>query len=378
MSKLRKYKLGAAAAIVLPMMVVLFFSVGTLVYLIISSSRKTTSYLHKQRAIDLAQAGSQDALFWFRRQKTLPVATFAPISADSDNPSLGLVRKVIIDEMNNVAGVYIVEKNLTRDITAERGEVGYGWFWKISSRGVVYREVNPSVAFDCSPNTIVEQARVVTEIRMLNITPTVDAAIVVQKGNTFTCDSRSMILGGNPGSSLIGVCYKSNGPVVIKSGASVRGDPATKQFSSLKLTCRDIFSLDQGTLRNLADFISEDGVNDLPLELPDFSLVYVSGDIEFTNAHPLNGGGILYIDGDLTFATGSGSTFSGLIYVTGTIDLRPPSWVEGQIVAVGGGSIGTGGYDKASAIYNKDVIQLVCQLIGNYRMKRTYSIQSLP
>lgn len=41
---------GADAAIVLPMLVVLFFSVSALLSSIIVSSRKTTTYFYKQRA----------------------------------------------------------------------------------------------------------------------------------------------------------------------------------------------------------------------------------------------------------------------------------------------------------------------------------------
>ena len=366
---------GLAAGIVLPILVILFFSASTLLYLVVSSSRKTTGYIHKQRAIDLAQAGTQDALFWFRRQPTLPVTDFDPGDLDSEDPTMGIVRTVEIDERNVVTGIYIVERNLSHDLTAERGEIGAGWIWKISSRGVVFRQVDPEKSFDEPPNQIIEQVRVQTEIRMLNITPTVEAAIVVDKGRNLTCDSRSMILGGNPGSGLIGICYKRNGTPVIRSGADIRGDPTYQQYSDLKLTCRDVFGVDQGSLRNLADYMSENGADDLPIDLPDFSLIYVQGDITFTFAHPLGGGGILFVDGDLTLATGSTSSFEGLVFVTGRIDMRPPSWIEGQIIAVGGGAIGTGGYDKASAIYNKDVLNLVCQLIGNYRMKRTYSIE---
>ncbi len=368
---------GLAAGIVLPVLSILFFSASTLLYVVVSGSRKTTSFLHKQRAIDLAQAGTHDALFWFRRQETLPVTVFNPTDFDSEDPSLGIQRTVEIDERNIVCGTYVVENSLTRDLTAERGEIGAGWIWKISSFGVVYREMDETKSFDEPPNEIIEQVRVRTEIRMLNITPTVEGAIVVDKGRDMTCDSRSMVLGGNPGSGLTGIYYKRSGPITIRSGANIRGDPAYKQYSDLKLTCRDIFGIDQGSLRDLADYTSEAGAIDLPLDLPDFSLIYIQGDIDFNFAHPLNGGGILFVDGNLTIDVGSGSSFGGMIFITGEIDMRPPAWIEGQVIAVGGGSIGTGGYDKASIIYNKDVLNLVCQLIGNYRMKRTYSIESI-
>jgi len=372
-----KNKRGIAAGIVLPLLMVLFLSVGFLTYLIITSSRSTSRYLHKERAVDLAQAGTQDALFWFRRQTLLPVGEFEPTSAESEDPSRGIMRSVTVDERNLVKGIYIVEKDLTEDLTEKRGEIGSGWIWKISSRGVVYIENDSTYDFDEPPNDILEDVRVTTEIRMLNINPAVEAAVVLDKGRDLTCESRCMLIGGNAGTGIAGICYKRYGNPIIRSGADVRGDPRYKSFSELKLTCRDIFGMEETSLRNLADYISDEGAEGLPLQLPDFALIYIQGDCEFTASHPLNGGGVLFVDGDLTFATGSNSNFVGMIYVTGRIDLRPPSWVEGQIVTVGGGEIGTGGYDKSTVLYNSDVLNLVVQLIGNYRMKRTYSLETL-
>jgi len=373
----RRGERGVASGVVLVLLVVLSFSVMTLTYLVVSSSRQTTQYLHKQRAVDLAQAGNQDGLFWFRRQSVLPVTVFAPNSMDSEDPSRGIVRTVGIDELNRVKGVYVVENGLTQDITGKRGEMGEGWIWKLSSRGIVYRELDSTVAFDESPNEIIEDVRVTTEIRMLNISPSVEAAVVLDKGRDLTCRSRCVLLGGNPGSEIAGICYKRNGYPSVSSGADVRGDPWRKRYSELKLTCRDIFGMDESSLRNLADYLSEEGADGLPQQLPDFALIYVQGDCEFDAAHPLTGGGVLYVDGDLTLVAGSNSNFVGLIFVTGQIDFCSPSWVEGQVIAVGGGTIGEGDYDKANVIYNADVLNLVVQLIGNYRMKRTYSLEVL-
>jgi len=370
-------KSGIAAPIVISLLVLLYLGVGALTYVIITSSGKTNRYLHKQRAIDLGQAGTQDALFWFRRQPTLPVALFDPKSPDSENPSRGLQRTVVIDERNIVKGVYLVEKTLTKDLTSSRGEIGAGWIWEISSRGVVYRELSNTVPFDQAPNVIIEDVRVTTEIRMLHISPEVYAAIVVDEGKNVTCGSKAQVLGGNSGTGIIGICYKRNGSVVIQSGADVRGDPQTKAFSSLKLTCRDVFGIDQSTLRNLSDYVTEEGADGLPLNLPDFCLIYSLGDINFSAAHPLNGGGILFVDGNLTFATGSNSTFTGVVFVTGKITLNTPCWIEGQVIAVKGGTIGSTGYDKALVMFNKDVLNLISQLIGNYRKKRSYTVEVL-
>lgn len=367
---------GVAAGLVLPMLVVLSLSIGVLAYQIVTSARKTTRFLHKQRAIDLAQAGSEDALFWFRRQEPLPVEIFSPTSEDSQDPSRGILRKVVIDEQNRVKGVYIVEKSLTRDITAERGEIGAGWLWKVSSRGVVYHEENPALGFDQAPNVIVEDVRITTEIRMLNINPTVDAAVVIENGGQFTVESNGQVYGGNPGTGIPAICYKTtgSGPKIY---GDVRGDPNSKRYADLKLDARDIFGLDKATLRNLADYITEEGAQGLPRNLPDFALIFIQGDATFTMQHPLNGGGILFVDGNLTLASGSASSFTGMIYCTGTIQFNTPSWIEGQVVALKGGKVGTGGYDKATVLYNKDVLQLVVQLIGNYRKKRTYTLESL-
>ncbi len=367
---------GVAMGLVLPILVVLSLSIGVLSYQIVTSARQTTRFLHKQRAIDLAQAGSEDALFWFRRQQLLPVQHFDPTSEDSQDPSRGIVRKVIVDEQNRVKGVYVVERNLTKDITAERGEIGTGWLWKISVRGVVYEEKSSTAEFDQSPNVIVEDVRMTTEIRMLNINPAVDAAMVVEKGGQFRLESRGQLYGGNPGTGIPALCYKetSGGPKIY---GDIRGDPNYKRYADLKLGSRDIFGLDKATLRNLSDYISEEGAEGLPRQLPDFALIFIQGDATFTMQHPLNGGGVLFVDGDLTLASGSNSSFTGMIYCTGFADFHTPSWIEGQVVSLGGGRVGSGGFDKATILFNRDVLQLVVQLIGNYRKKRTYSLDAL-
>jgi hypothetical protein len=368
---------GVIMGIILPLIFLISLSVGLLIYSIVTSSKRTTTYLHKQRALDIAQAGTQDALFWFRRQTVYPVASFVPGSSSSEDSTLGLVKTLVIDDRNLVKGRFIVEKTNTQDLTTSRGEIGAGWIWRISSRGIVFVEKDSSKAFNVSPNHILEDVRITTEFRMLNISPTVDAAIVVTRGNQFTAGARSQIIGGSSGTSVAGVAYKQSGGIVTQSGYELRGDPAQKAVSSLILTPRDIFGIDQATLKNFSDFYSEEGASGLPSMLPDFSLIYIQGNCTFNASQPLSGGGILFVNGNLVMATGSNSSFTGLIYATGTIVAGSPCWIEGQMIAEGGGTVGVGGYDKATIVFNKEILNIVSQVIGNYRKNRSYSIQVL-
>ncbi len=105
---------------------VLFFSTLLLSVILVSLSNHSINMKkmrksgenYELRAYEVAKAGLIDTLYYFRKQSAQPVLNFNPTSNDSQNPTIGIVNTLdITSTTNNIKGIYIVNKNLVKDVS---------------------------------------------------------------------------------------------------------------------------------------------------------------------------------------------------------------------------------------------------------------------
>jgi hypothetical protein len=358
------------------------------------------------QAQSVAEAGLVDAYAWFRRQTVQPVVTFAPkrnLNADpkineTDDPTIGLVREFQLssalwgryevrkgvaaetwtDRNNNGyydAGESFTDTNGdgrwspatgTRDVTSERGLPGAGSVWVIESIGRVYRRPREDLPLGEGPNRQVAANFRQTEIRRMAVTLPASAALQSSRGSNVRIGSRTRIRTGT-----VGVAYKSGTgtPSISSLLTTITGGTATAAFTSWKDGVADVFGLDWAELQSIADIRTSDGTS-LPGELPEASLVVITGDVVFDQTRPLRGEGIVIVKGDAELRSGSNSFFGGLLYVDGDLTVRAPVFIQGTVLARGEIDIqGTGG-DYVEINNDPALISKFLTVMGQYRYSK--------
>jgi len=214
---------GTALITVLSLSVALFMFGGVSAYWAINSNKNTQEeFRRRAQSSNIARAGLQDALGWFKQQgaikgsvsnpapypEEMPCAddAFSPAYHEdpklraTDDPNTGLVKDIILDPGRRLYGRYIIRKQpckategdtdalpadseydslAVHDITKERGkgERGEGIVWKIVSEGIVYERNDTSrnedgvfiSGPDEAPNRVLDRALVGVDINMLSV-----------------------------------------------------------------------------------------------------------------------------------------------------------------------------------------------------------------
>ncbi|MEI8218634.1 MAG: hypothetical protein WCG51_06285, partial [Elusimicrobiota bacterium] len=326
-----------AIALILSLVLTIIVAVGT--RLIVTSFKNTKNQQHLSAEVDnISRSGLVDAIAWFKRQSIQPVKSGVPYTryawadgafdprystdtahCDTIDPSIGIVKEYQLSEDGLIWGRYEVKRqtnttvaaydvNAVHDVSGERlysGEQnGNGYVWAISSKGYIYRKRNVAAAFNVAPNKVISTSRVSTEIRRISLTIQVPCAVIVSNGGTngsrkVTVNAKGRIDGGTYG------CGRASGSAPsINAAATVTGTTAASNPSSFYLddhTVPYVLGVSTAELRILSDYMVPD-VASLPAELPDMSLIYISGDAVFTVAHPLRSSGILFVQGNLTIS----------------------------------------------------------------------------
>jgi hypothetical protein len=337
--------------------------------------------LYQGQANNTAQAGLTEALSWFRKQDTQPVAAFAPQRDEDANPpiletedsSIGLVRSYEVSELGNVWGRYEVRMDSVQDVTNVRGKTGVGTIWQIESNGLIYVQNDADQPYNVLPNRVLVNRRVRAEIqRMTVVLPGGNAAIQSLRADNITIGNKAKVLGG----SGIGLVYPpSTGSPTIQG--SVTGSPATSSISPFPYSIQEIFGVSDQELSGMADIVVTD-MDDLPQDLPGMSIIVIQGDAVFTQNRPLMGSGILIVYGDLELAVSSNSNYSGIIYVTGDYEQNAPSLVSGAIIALNGVAINGLG-DFAEVDFDDAILTNVQQQMSQYRFSRNpYMLDKQP
>jgi hypothetical protein len=358
--------------------------------LVQTSSKSIAGQLKYQgHAINVARAGTTEALTWFQTRSTQPVTAFAPqrnLSAlppvnETENASIGIVRTFRVSGVGNVWGRYEVRTPAVIDVTTQRGKTGAGTIWQLDSSGIVFFDRNGDsqltwsdvngngVYYRGEPGEVMALTKVRAELQRLSV--------VLPGGNavlqSYTCSginlssgsSTNRVLGSTAGSAI--ACRSGSGTPQI-GGAKVTGNPAvSSSVSPYDDSVSSIFSLTQDELVAAANIKVSD-VASLPTPLPGMSLIVVRGNATFTTAHPLAGSGILVVFGNLTVP--AGSNFSGVIYVSGNYAQSGPSLISGAVVAHGAVVL-TGGGDITEADWDSTIVQQVRNTLGGYRFSRT-------
>ncbi|HHV80094.1 TPA: hypothetical protein GXX44_00235 [bacterium] len=352
-----KKKEGFALLFVLIIILVLtaFLAVGMALVLNIQKSLKV-SFDVTLKADEVANAGIEDAISWFKRQLTQPVTEFSPQGSDTEDPATGLVREYLIS--GNIYGRYEVRKNEVIDVSSERGLQQQGTIWKLTSYGYVFQKLDNNNKFNESPNKILGQSKVSTEIRRVGINLPIKAAILAEKNVKIGKGGRVRAASGSNAIATKGNKVTNNGEIV--------GTCLEKQHMSLNPQA--VFGLSLNELSNLAD-ISVSSISELPEKLPSSALIYIDGNAQFTRDRPLNGGGILIVNGNLVIHAGSNSSFTGIIYVAASSNYhqQAPSLITGCLV-VTGSELNIEGTGEVSEIdYDKNIIDTMKRRVGLYR-----------
>lgn len=96
----------------------IFIAVGLAIVLNLQRSLNV-SFDVNLKANEVANAGIEDAISWFKRQLSQPVSEFSPDDNDTEDSNIGLVREYLIS--GNVYGRYEVPKNEVIDVSSKRG-----------------------------------------------------------------------------------------------------------------------------------------------------------------------------------------------------------------------------------------------------------------
>jgi hypothetical protein len=314
-------------------------------------------------------------------------AAFYPqLSAgDTLDQSTGLVKQYAISSSNSLWARYEVKRqqdpstnpydaHAVHDITNQRiqGHIaGEGLAWYIESVGYVYRNVNPSLPYNQSPNEVVAHSRVAMEIRRIALTLPANAAVIVNNLNNVTLTSNGRIIGPT---SYAGVAYYSGSAASVSgTGAYIQGTPSTYHVSTGTLIdFQSVFGLLPNDLKMMADY-DINNLTPMPTAYPSMAIMYIEKNVTFDNTSgtiPLIGGGILYVNGNLTINSGSNTVFSGVIYVTGNVVINGPADISGCLLAAGSVTLNGSG-DVAQITYDNSMINSVRNQVGLYRENKS-------
>ncbi|MCB4791766.1 MAG: hypothetical protein LHV68_07750 [Elusimicrobia bacterium] len=342
---------------------------------------------------NVARAGIEDAILWFRRQSNQPVRTGVPLTADyafdprvssatakygTIDESIGLVKeeRISMDNQGVKFARYEVKRQTAsvsyddfavHDISNDRilsststtSLQGQGIVWFLASKGYIYLRRDASVPYNQPPNQIVAKARASTEIRRIQLN-TQGCGALVNNGSNVTINARGRVYG------IFGT--------VTNLAPANYGDN-TRFTGYTNPTVSYVFGVTEAELKAIADHVVST-VNDLPDPIPEMSLIYIDGNAAFSAARPLDASGILFVNGNLTIGNMSMSKFSGLIYVKGTASISDGCSISGSIIAYGGLTLSRAGpQDTADIQFDANIINSVAQQICNYReIKSSYRV----
>lgn len=376
------------------------------------------------QAVNAAKAGLIDALSWFRRQTKQPVESFEPVRDDgarppvdeTDDATIGLVREYPISERDNLFERYEVRKHRilpanapnrpydmnvgVHDITNNQPGQEPGdpnsveRFWYVESKGYIFEvldpdtytpdqfyyshefvEVSPGV-WDADGNNelnelvnqqtvrVLASATMATQFRRLSVICPADAAICANRGDSVSLGNKSIVLGGADGTGLVypgrtGSHYKN-------SGAQLDSYALARPEDGYSLEMCDVFGVSDDELKVLCDLYIDVSTTALPEEFPEYSLVYIDGDVTFGPGTPMRGTAIVYINGDCTIDSDPWNSFSGILYVEGNFRQYAPSQIFGTVMAKGNLNI-SGIGDISTITFDPEVRQRILQISGQYR-----------
>ncbi len=356
-------------------------------------TKNRTSWASKSQAMQVARSGLTEALSWMRRQTSQPVLAFGPLLdtaaspqvLDTIAPDIGLVREFKIT--GKIYARYEVWKEWGADpdaarlawrlqyecgdISAARAQTSPGTIWQLRSVGYIYNRIDPTVAFNVAPNSVIASQVAVNECRRMVIGLPGNAAVNVGDGNSLHINTNGRINGGT-GTGIyypIGTGTPTTGP----AGANrVTGTPrlGTAPVGTYDDSYEAVFGVSFAELQSMATLVVTDEA-DFPSPVPDMGLVVVDvGTLNLDDDRPLLGTGIVVVRGNLVLSPGNNSNFSGLLYVDGNFTMRAPSEINGSVICTGNMTV-QGASDYATVNFDEDILNTLMTRLGNYRSGNT-------
>ncbi len=381
---------GVASLLAVAGMAIILLTLIAGLVVIQASARSIGGQLKNQgQAYNVAMAGATDALVWFQKQSTQPVASFAPqrnLSAtpplnDTEIASIGIVRTFPVSPFGNVWGRYEVRTSNVTDVSTQRGKTGAGTIWQFDSYGMLFIDRNGDSQMnwtDSNSNGVYDRGEPGEVVALTKVRAEAQRLSVVLPGGnaslqSYTCNTIDLTRGagsnrvlGTPTGTAIGCRSGTGSPQT--SGATISGSPAIQSsINPYNDAVSAVFGVNQNELVTLASAKAAN-VAGLPTPLPTMALVVVQGDATFTTSTPLVGSGILAVFGNLVVP--AGSNFNGVIYVTGNYSQSGPSLIMGSVIAHGSITL-TGGSDITEADWDTTIVQQVRNTLGGYRFSRT-------
>lgn len=332
------------------------------------------------QTLAVAESGITEALSWYRRAPRQPVESFDVRQWDAEpRPKVippGIVREFEVSNAGRLWGRYEVLPADVADVTADRGrgDKGNGTVWRVRSTGYVYVRNDATKPYDVAPNRVAHSMTVETEFQRLAIRPPARSALLADRGDEVVV-SRGGRVRGSTGTAI--TYRQSTGRPALDGRAEVTSESgapmaqgATKGPSpAYDLSEIEVFGVRPGELENLADVTVPD-TSSLTGGLPQLGIVFIDGDAVFDEKHPLQGGGVLYVSGNLTIKPRSNASFFGQVYVTGDLVMDGPGVLSGSVIVLNKTEL-RGAGDIAEIAYNEDILNVVRQKLGQYRIRRT-------
>jgi hypothetical protein len=250
-----------------------------------------------------------------------------------------------------------------RDVTDERGVVGDGSVWYVTSRGEIFRNLDPDLALGEGPNQRLACSTWGTEMRRLVITPPAAAALDVTTASRVVAGSRVRLRGS--GTAL---AYKSSTGSPNLSGAEVHGSVTAVPGYTARV--QDIFGVNWPELQSMADISTSDPASSIPGELRSYTLNVVTGNVTFNRDRPLKGLAVLAVRGNVTIETGSNSFFNGVLYVDGDLTVAGPAYLRGCVIVTGSVDLRGSGGDYVEVEQDDGMIESLMRYIGQYRFSK--------
>lgn len=353
--------------------------------------KNRTSWASKSQALQVARSGLAEAHSWLRRQTSQPVLAFAPRLDTSSSPQMldtidediGLVREFKIT--GKIYARYEVWKQWAtdpdvdrlawrqqfecEDISQQRGASSAGAIWRLRSVGYIYNRVDPMVAFDQAPNSVIASQVAANEYRRVVISLPGVGAVNVADGNSCHINTMGRIIGGTGA----GVYYPAGTgtPTVGPASATrVTGSPGLATAVSYDDSYDAVFGMSYDELRAMATLVITSAAN-VPSPMPENGIVVIeAGTLQFDAARPLTGTAIVVIRGNVTLLPGNNSNFNGLLYVEGNLTVRQPSLIKGAVICTGNLTV-QGATEYATIQYDAEILSALMRHVGNYTTANT-------
>ncbi|MEA2490150.1 MAG: hypothetical protein QOH21_1942 [Acidobacteriota bacterium] len=345
------------------------------------SGRLLARQLNSQgQAVNAASAGLTESLAWFVHQRQQPVTAFdpkldtggvcthvpphSPLANETEQPTAGIIRTYEVMSTGRVFGRYEVRRTGVIDVSTRRGKPQAGTIWQLESNGIIYVRNDATQQPGVGRNTILARRTMRVEIQRLALQLPANAAISASNGYGINVVRPSRVQGGASG---IGAAYPASTGTPRGNG-TITGNPAQNTTSGA-FTLQGVFGVTQQELLAMADIVVDDE-SQLPNPLPNMSLVVIRGNATFNSQRRLTGSGILVVLGNLIMNSQSDTFFNGVIWVGGTLNVSPPSSINGAIVANGNAQI-SGGSEVAEVNYDPAILDQIRQQMGNYLFSRS-------